>query len=98
LVELPASSEIDIASQLDEPAAFAERDLVERELGGLSIDQRAVIVLHFYVGLPLTEVALVLDIPPGTAKSRLHRGLETLRASMAGTRVSPAQQRQERPA
>ena len=46
------------------------------QLGRLPIDQRAVIVLHFYVGLPLTEVADILDIPHGTAKSRLHRGLE----------------------
>ena len=98
LIELPAGPDLEVASDADEPAAFAERDRVERELGNLPIDQRAVIVLHFYVGLPLTEVAMVLDIPPGTAKSRLHRGLETLRASMAGNRLSPAQLRQERPA
>ena len=34
-------------------------------------------VLHFYLDLPLTEAAEILDIPAGTAKSRLHRGLET---------------------
>ena len=62
--------------------ALAERDRLERELGGLPIDQRAVIVLHFYVGLPLTEAAAILDIPAGTAKSRLHRGLEAMRSSM----------------
>jgi RNA polymerase sigma-70 factor, ECF subfamily len=98
LVELPASPDFDIATDADEPAALADRDRMERALGALPIDQRAVIVLHFYVGLPLTEAAMVLDIPAGTAKSRLHRGLETLRASMDGDRVSPAQLRQERPA
>ena len=51
-----------------------------------AIDQRAVMVLHYYLDLPLTEVAEILDIPVGTAKSRLHRGLEALRASM---RVEP---------
>ena len=41
----------------DEPALFAERERLERELGHLPIDQRAILVLHFYVGLPLTEAA-----------------------------------------
>jgi RNA polymerase sigma-70 factor (ECF subfamily) len=98
LIELPVAPELDIASEVDETAALADRDRMERALGILPIDQRAVIVLHFYVGLPLTEAAMVLDIPAGTAKSRLHRGLETLRDSMGGHRVSPAQLRQERPA
>jgi RNA polymerase sigma factor (sigma-70 family) len=98
LIELPADPEIDIASPGDGPSAFAERDRMERELGLLPIEQRAVIVLHYYVGLPLTEAALALDIPPGTAKSRLHRGLETLRRAMTAEHRTPAQMQQERPA
>jgi RNA polymerase sigma-70 factor (ECF subfamily) len=43
-------------------------------------------VLHFYLDLPLTEAAEILSIPVGTAKSRLHRGLSMLRASMASER------------
>jgi RNA polymerase sigma-70 factor, ECF subfamily len=82
LVELPATRDHEPPGDADEPAVLAERDRLERELGRLPIDQRAVLVLHFYVGLPLTEAAVVLDIPPGTAKSRLHRGLETLRSTM----------------
>ena len=39
-------------------------------------------MLHFWLDRPLTEVAGILDIPVGTAKSRLHRGLQALRASM----------------
>ena len=39
-------------------------------------------VLHFYLDLPLTEAAGILDIPVGTAKSRLHRGLEALRSAI----------------
>ena len=34
---------------------------------------RALIVLHYYLDLPLPEVAGALGIPLGTAKSRLHR-------------------------
>ena len=61
----------------------AERDRLGRAIGRLPLDQRIVMVLHFYLDLPLTEAADILDIPVGTAKSRLHRGLETLRADMS---------------
>jgi RNA polymerase sigma-70 factor (ECF subfamily) len=98
LVELAAKPEFDVATGIDEPAALAERDRVQRELGALPIDQRAVIVLHFYVGLPLTEAAMVLGVPVGTAKSRLHRALQALRLTMTPDRVPQTQLPQERPA
>jgi RNA polymerase sigma-70 factor (ECF subfamily) len=98
LVALTAVPESEFASEVDDPADFAERDRIERELGTLPIDQRAVIVLHFYVGLPMTEVAMVLDIPAGTAKSRLHRGLEALRASMTAEPGAPPRLGKERTA
>ena len=44
----------------------------------MTIDQRAVLVLHFYLGLQLAEVAGILDIPIGTVMSRLHRGRKGL--------------------
>jgi RNA polymerase sigma factor (sigma-70 family) len=98
LIELVPKPEFDIASGIDEPTAMAERDRVQRELGLLPIDQRAVIVLHFYVGLPLTEAAMVLGVPAGTAKSRLHRALEALRLTMTPDRDPLPQLAQERPA
>ena len=68
----------------DHSAELAERDWVVGKLGSIDIDQRAVLVLHYYLDLPVKEVAAILDIPYGTAASRLHRGLEALRASMRG--------------
>ena len=53
---------------------LATRDELEREFSHLGADQRSILVLHFYLGLPLTEVAEVLGMPVGTAKSRMHRG------------------------
>jgi DNA-directed RNA polymerase specialized sigma24 family protein len=41
-----------------------------------------VIVLHFYLDLTLAQAAVVLDVPTGTAKSRLNRGLAALRVSL----------------
>jgi RNA polymerase sigma-70 factor (ECF subfamily) len=64
--------------------SIEERDRMERELGRLTVDQRAVMVLHFYADLTLQQTADVLEIPVGTAKSRLHYGLRALRESMAG--------------
>jgi RNA polymerase sigma-70 factor, ECF subfamily len=46
------------------------------------MDQRTVIVLHYYVDLPLDRVAEVLSIPPGTVRSRLHLALRGLRAAL----------------
>ena len=69
--------------------SLAERDRLERELGRLPLDQRAVMVLHFYLDLPLTDAAEILDIPLGTVKSRLHRGLEALRAALAAEDPEP---------
>jgi RNA polymerase sigma-70 factor, ECF subfamily len=86
LAEVHLVTDEELMSANDFPLQVAERDRLGRELGRLPVDQRAVMVLHFYLDLPLTDVANVLDIPAGTAKSRLHRGLATLRAAMAAER------------
>ncbi len=73
----------------DEIGPIADRELLERGYRQLSVDQRAVLVLRHLVGLPLEEVARTLDIPTGTARSRLYRALQKMRASIdADTRQS----------
>ena len=62
--------------------SIAQRDQIERGYARLDLDQRAVLVLHHQIGLPLTEVAEILAIPVGTAKSRLFRGLAAMRAAI----------------
>ena len=61
---------------------IAQRDQIERGYARLPLDQRAVLVLHHHIGLPLAEVADILAIPVGTAKSRLFRGLAAMRAAI----------------
>ena len=68
--------------EADGSGRIADRDEIERAFRRLPIDQRAVIVLHHYQGLPLNEVAAALGIPVGTARSRLHYALRTLRAAV----------------
>ena len=58
---------------------IADRDELDRVLQRLDPEWRAVVVVHYFLGLPLPEVAAVLGIPVGTAKSRLHRSLEVMR-------------------
>ena len=62
-------------------ATLLERDAVGRALAGLVADQRAVIVLHYWAGLSLDEIAVRVGAPPGTVRSRLNRALAVLRAS-----------------
>ena len=59
------------------------RDELERAFRRLPVDQRAVFVLHHYLGLPLVEIAEMLDIPAGTARSRLHYATHALRDALA---------------
>ena len=58
------------------------RDELERAFRRLTLEQRAVLVFHHYLDLPLSEVANRLGIPLGTAKSRLHHATAALRASL----------------
>jgi RNA polymerase sigma-70 factor (ECF subfamily) len=67
-------------AQSDTQSATADRDQVERGIRRLDPEQRAVIVLHYYLGLPLPDAAVAMGIPLGTAKSRLHRATQALRA------------------
>ena len=66
----------------DEQLSVADRDLLERAFRRLPLDQRAVFVYHHYVGLPLVEIAEMLGIPAGTARSRLHYATRALRSTL----------------
>jgi RNA polymerase sigma-70 factor (ECF subfamily) len=64
----------------DEIASFINRDEVERGFRRISPEQRTILVLHHYLGLGLQEIGEVLDIPAGTARSRLHYAHRAMRA------------------
>ncbi len=57
-----------------------EVDELWHRLDALRPDERACVVLRFYEDLPLSDIAEQLDLPLGTVKSHLHRGIATLRA------------------
>ncbi len=67
-----------------------DRDELERAFRRLTIEQRAVLVFHHYLGLSQAEVAERLAIPLGTVKSRLHHATAAMRASIdADSRTTP---------
>jgi RNA polymerase sigma-70 factor, ECF subfamily len=70
----------------DAVSAIADRELLDIALRHLEPAWRAVVVLHYFLGMPLPEVASTLRIPLGTAKSRLHRSLAAMRVTIATDR------------
>ncbi len=84
LTPIHGPATIDIAS------AIADRDQLDEALRHLDPEWRAVVVLHYFLGMPLPEVAATLGIPLGTAKSRLHRSLLAMRATIGLDEPSPA--------
>ena len=66
----------------DAAASLATRDQLERGFRRLRPEQRAAIVLHHYFDLPVPEVAEILGVPVGTAKSRIHYAKEALRSAI----------------
>jgi RNA polymerase sigma-70 factor, ECF subfamily len=66
----------------DPVVSVVDRDQLERGFRRLPPDQRAVVVLHHYVGLTMTEIADQLGLPLGTVKSRLHYAMHALRAAL----------------
>ena len=66
----------------DIASVVADRELLEHALRGLDPEWRAIVVLHYFLGMPLPEVAAILRVPLGTAKSRLHRSLAAMRLAI----------------
>jgi RNA polymerase sigma-70 factor (ECF subfamily) len=61
----------------------ADADVFDRAFSRLSIDDRAVLVLHHLQERPVAEIAAVLGAPAGTIKSRLHRARAALESALA---------------
>ena len=67
---------------VDATRDVADRDQLERGFRRLKPEQRAAIVLRYYLDLTVPQVADALGIPEGTAKSRLHHAMAALRAAL----------------
>lgn len=66
----------------DAQQSLARRDQMERGFRRLVPDQRAALVLHFYLDLADGPAAEILNVPIGTYKARLSRATTALRAAL----------------
>jgi len=69
------------------------RALLDEVLESLALDVRAVFILFELEEMTVVEIAAMLDIPPGTASSRLRRGREQFQQAVARIRATQAQRR-----
>jgi len=67
----------------DPGIAVADRDELDRAFARLDPEHRAIVVLRYYAGLSMADVASVVGVPIGTAKSRLSRALAAMRVVVA---------------
>ena len=80
--EIPSSTVVALA---DRAAGSPPDDaaILDAALATLPVDQRAILVPHHLEGRPLAELAAILEIPEGTAKSRLFAARRALAAAIA---------------
>jgi RNA polymerase sigma-70 factor (ECF subfamily) len=81
--EIPSSQVDALAGRAAaDDGAVADAARLDAALVMLPVDQRAILVLHHLDGRPLVELATILDIPVGTAKSRLFAARRALEAAL----------------
>jgi RNA polymerase sigma-70 factor (ECF subfamily) len=71
-------------------AAVADRLDIDAALSTLSPDYRAAVALRDLIGMDYAEIAEVLDLPPGTVRSRISRGRAAL-ADVLGNREAASE-------
>jgi RNA polymerase sigma-70 factor (ECF subfamily) len=73
---------LDGAAAPDELLSVANRDQLDRAFQRLVPDERAVLVLRYFVGYEPAEIAEILGVPGGTIRSRLHHATRAMRAAL----------------
>lgn len=77
------------ASVIQEDSDAASRDLLQRALMSLSLEQREVLLLFHQQDWPIWLIAEHMAMPEGTVKSHLHRGRRRLREAMEAGQREP---------
>jgi RNA polymerase sigma-70 factor (ECF subfamily) len=81
---------IEVPASQDELLSLADRDQLERGFRRLPPEQRAILVLRHFAGYEPAEIAELLGIPAGTARSRLHHAHRAMRAALEADARVPA--------
>ena len=73
---------VDDHAARDELAGVVDRDVVDRAFRRLKAEERAVLVLRYYLGYEPATIAEILGVPGGTIRSRLHHAHRAMRAAI----------------
>ena len=74
--------DLDLPAGRDLSTDIVNREMLDAALGELDPQRRALVVLHYFLGMPMPDIARTVGIPLGTAKSRLHHAVAAMRASV----------------
>jgi RNA polymerase sigma-70 factor, ECF subfamily len=77
----------DLSASPGNVASWVEGEDLRRAVSALPYDQRAAIVLHFHLDMPIRDVAIALGLSPAGVKTRINRALKRLRPAMGATEV-----------
>jgi RNA polymerase sigma-70 factor, ECF subfamily len=81
-----------VVPERDDPySLLADRDALDRALAELTPENRSLVVLHYYLGMPVPEAATSLGMTLTSAKARLHRAIGSLRRSFAADGTDAAE-------
>lgn len=75
--EAEATSTVEIGTE--------DAQLVHEAIGKLPVAQRELVTLFYLEDLTVNDIAQLLEVPPGTVKSRLHHARAALRAELCKT-------------
>jgi RNA polymerase sigma-70 factor, ECF subfamily len=81
--EPPTIELVEQGSSEHHEETIINRHALQQALAKLTPEHREVVLLHEVEGLSYEEAALVLGIPVGTVKSRLHHAFANLRKSLS---------------
>ena len=73
---------LDLPSARNDFLSLEDRDLLERGFRRLDPQQRAILALRHFAGYEPVEIAEILGVPAGTARSRLHHAHRAMRAAL----------------
>lgn len=84
---------VEAADQGPTPEQAMLHDTMSEELEAallrLKPEQRLLVLLADVEGMPYSEIALVVGVPVGTVRSRLHRAHKALRQQLNASKTSP---------
>jgi RNA polymerase sigma-70 factor (ECF subfamily) len=92
-----AVSQIENDSRRDLAEVTAERIDLDRALAELPFDFRVAVVLRDLLGLDYAEIGEVLEIPPGTVRSRIARGRSHLARRLDAEKTGNPVKTEKRP-